>query len=145
MPTEKTQPFCPCSSALNWTGKGLRRDNNYQLEVKKASLPVHTILGTAGLVYLIPRYLLTNTVCIFVLTVTLVLSSFCIYGSHFFKHTSVIIRMYTIRWKSYIHSSCQTGLTKHTFASKEDCLKGLKHELHVSLTAILKSMAGEVF
>ena len=23
MPTEKTQPFCPCSRALNWTGKGL--------------------------------------------------------------------------------------------------------------------------
>ena len=23
MPTEKTQPFCPRSTALNWTGKGL--------------------------------------------------------------------------------------------------------------------------
>ena len=23
MPTEKTQPFCPCSRAVNWTGKGL--------------------------------------------------------------------------------------------------------------------------
>jgi len=24
MPAEKTQPFCPCSGVLNWTGKGLR-------------------------------------------------------------------------------------------------------------------------
>ena len=23
MPAEKTQPFCPCSRVLNWTGKGL--------------------------------------------------------------------------------------------------------------------------
>ena len=25
MPTEKTQPFCPCSRVLNWTGKGLMK------------------------------------------------------------------------------------------------------------------------
>jgi len=25
MPAEKTQPFCPCSRFLNWTGKGLTK------------------------------------------------------------------------------------------------------------------------
>jgi len=24
MPAEKTQPFCPCSRVLNWTGKGFK-------------------------------------------------------------------------------------------------------------------------
>ena len=28
-PLKKTQPFCPCSSALNWTGKGLSIQTHY--------------------------------------------------------------------------------------------------------------------
>ena len=45
---------------------------------KKASLPVHTILGAGGFAYLNPRYLIITTVCILVLTVILILPSFCL-------------------------------------------------------------------
>jgi len=36
MPAEKTQPFCPCSGVLNWTGTGLRMQLNLYFCIKNS-------------------------------------------------------------------------------------------------------------
>jgi len=36
MPAEKTQPFCPCSRVLNWTGKGLKlKEHDWKIRSTK--------------------------------------------------------------------------------------------------------------